>query len=96
VCQRSKSQELTDRVLSVVNGDDSADAHQQLGEQLGTALAYNRGSRDLDEVVEAATTGRIQTLLINARLVKEAPEPADNVCRRVNLAVIRTLQYGGT
>ncbi len=89
------SQELTNRILSVVNGKDSADAHQQLTERLGTALADHRASRDLVEIVEVATTGRIQTLLVNTRLATEGQQPEVDVCQLVNSAVIRTIQNGG-
>ncbi len=88
-------QELFQRVLSVVNEDDSTQASERLVEQLGTALAAGRGSRDLEKIVEAAAEGRVQTLLVSRKLKTDGQELGEKECPPANLAVIRTLQTDG-
>lgn len=58
----------------------------EFGERFGTALAGSQGSDDLDEVLEAATNGRIDSLMFCNH--------ADH-CDKTNQAVVGTLRGGG-
>ncbi|MEM6473326.1 MAG: hypothetical protein AAF802_27455 [Planctomycetota bacterium] len=65
--------------------------HHQFAEKLGNALADSRGSQDLDEVLSAATEGRVEALMICPN-----ENQADMHHRtRLNKAVVQTLRNGG-
>ena len=89
------SHELAQRVLAAVNSEAAGTDNAQLGEQLGTALAAGQASRELKQIIKAASTGRVQTLLINPKLIEETPADASNRRMEINLAVIHTLRNGG-
>ncbi|MEZ6137552.1 MAG: hypothetical protein R3C53_21910 [Pirellulaceae bacterium] len=90
-----EAKDFTERVLESVNRISVSAASESMGEQLGNALAAKRASRELSEVLDAAAIGRVQILLVNSRLVKEAAAIEVATRQRANLAVIRTLQTRG-
>ncbi|MEZ6087856.1 MAG: hypothetical protein R3C05_07505 [Pirellulaceae bacterium] len=89
--------------------ESSASMHEDtksgITERLGTAIANQKGAKDISEIVPAASTGRIETLLIgssdpiygaydgqNQKVRKGGDSRAD----LVNMAVRETLRTRGT
>jgi len=78
---------------------------KDLQERLGTALANDKGSRDIGEIIREAFNGRIEMILVgdgepmrghfdrDSRIVEVA---ADGETDLINLAVRETLQAGGS
>ena len=60
--------------------------HGEFGERFGTAMANFQGSDDLNDVLKAATSGRIDSLMVCRH---------DELGEQTNQAVIETLRNGG-
>lgn len=60
--------------------------HTEFGERFGTAMAGARGSDDLNEVLQAAKSGRVDSLLVCNH---------EGYCDQTNQAVVQTLRNGG-
>ncbi len=60
--------------------------HSDFGERFGTAMANSKASVELDEVLEAAKTGRVDSLLVCLN---------DDHYEQTNQAVLETLRNGG-
>ena len=61
-------------------------SHSALGERFGTAMSQSQASDDLDQVLEAATNGRVGELMVR---------DDDQHYQKTNQAVIETLRGGG-
>lgn len=64
-------------------------------EQFETALAQQRGSRNVDQIFDAANTGRVDCLLIEQRVGYAPSQMPPVALAQINKALIRTLQTGG-
>ncbi len=60
--------------------------HSEFGDRFGTAMANGKASDDLDEVLEAAKAGRVDSMVVR---------PSDDQCEQTNQAVLETLRNGG-
>ncbi|TWU16206.1 baeRF3 domain-containing protein [Allorhodopirellula heiligendammensis] len=60
--------------------------HDEFGERFGTALANSQGSDNLDDVLQAAKNGRVDSLMVCTR---------GEYCDQTNQAVVETLRNGG-
>ncbi|TWT96244.1 baeRF3 domain-containing protein [Neorhodopirellula pilleata] len=58
--------------------------HNSLNERLGTAMAGSQASQRIEDIVAAAQTGKVDTLLI-----------CDIACEQTNTAVVATIAQGG-
>ncbi len=77
--------ELRDRAHEAIESQLKPD-HSQFAERFGTAMAKSQASHQLEEVVSAARTGRIDGLMVCEH---------DDHCEKTNQAVIDTLRNGG-
>ncbi|MFG0261920.1 MAG: hypothetical protein ACF788_05980, partial [Novipirellula sp. JB048] len=60
--------------------------HDEFAERLGTAMANSKASEDIEEVLEAAKAGRIDSLMVCKH---------ESHSERTNQAVLETLRHGG-
>ncbi len=77
--------ELREHAHKAIAPQLKADPHE-FGERFGTALANSKASDNLDEVIEAAKTGRVDALIVCQH---------DDHCEQTNQAVTETLRNGG-
>lgn len=97
------AQQLQSKVLEALEANKGN--HQKLGEQLGTALSHGKASKDLAAILQAATEGRVQYLLVDSSQhvwgswdeQQQSVELANEKkgVELTNLAILRTLQSSG-
>lgn len=88
-------------VLEWINdeGQGSDEDRTAVKERLGTAMARGQGSEDIDEIVQAASEGRVAQLFVDPhqRIWNDEQKQAteDGPRELLNWAVLHTLQTGG-
>ncbi len=77
--------ELREQAQQAIAPQLKAD-HSEFGERFGTAMANSQGSDNLEDVLQAAKNGRIDSLMVCSR---------GEYCEQTNQAVVDTLRNGG-